>query len=210
MINYILLLLTYLNLDLFYYNKYDFINFVIWKGYNKANIDYINFSNILIKHGKKHNINFNVTISDNYDLNEIKYNTILFGHSYGGFKCLEYNNSKLIAKIVYGATHNTYKKIKHVSKIDKDNIPTLTMIGNKDGIFSPSHLNDEIYDNYIFKKKNQHTILVNNTNHLCICNNKVSYLSKFLGIKDNNLDIDPNLMINAISNIIIYYIKFIL
>lgn len=29
MINYILLLLTYLNLDLFYYNKYDFINFVI-------------------------------------------------------------------------------------------------------------------------------------------------------------------------------------
>lgn len=27
------------------------------------------------------------------------------------------------------------------------------MIGNKDAIFSPSHLNDEIYDNYIFKKK---------------------------------------------------------
>ena len=62
----------------------------------------------------------------------------------------------------------------------------------------------------IFLKKNQHTILVNNTNHLYICNNKQSYLSEYFGIKDNNLDIDPNLMINAVCNIIIYYIKYIL
>ena len=84
------------------------------------------------------------------------------------------------------------------------------MIGNKDGIFSPNHLNDEIYHNFIFKKKNQNTILINNTNHLCICNNQIGYLSKFLGIKDNNLDVDANLMIEDVCKIIVFYIKYIL
>ena len=40
---FILLLTTYINLDFFNYHNYNNINFVIWKGYNRANIDYLNF-----------------------------------------------------------------------------------------------------------------------------------------------------------------------
>jgi len=183
------------------------INFIIWKGYNKQNENYFNFSKNLIKIGKKNNIIFNISISDNYNLEKISSNTILFGHSAGGYKCLEYNNSKLLAKIVYGATHNSYNKIKFANKIEKDRIPTLTMIGEKDGFLPSYHLIDEMIYNYKFNKTNQTVIRVNNTNHLCICDNKVGILSKLLNITDNNLDFDINLMLNTISNTIINYIN---
>ena len=207
MIRLLLISLIYI----YYYNNNNNkkINFIIWKGYNKSNKDYLNFSKNLNNIAHINNLKLKVDIKHQYNLDNISIskNTILFGHSSGGYECLKYKNDKLLAKIVYGATHNSYNKLKYIEKIEKDNIPTLIMIGDKDGILSNDFLLDEIKYNKIYNKTNQTIVCVNNTNHLCICNNKVGILSKLLGISDNNLDVDNNLMLNTVSNIIVNYIK---
>tara|TARA_B100001540_G_scaffold97380_1_gene87672 strand:- start:6015 stop:6674 length:660 start_codon:yes stop_codon:yes gene_type:complete len=202
MISFIILLLYIL----YTYNTPLYFDFIIWKGLNKESHNYYNFSNILYKNAINKNIFLNITISDNYYLDNIKPNTILFGHSLGGYKCLNYNNSKLFSKIVYGATHNSYYKFKYLNKIEKDNIPTLTIIGNKDGIIPISFIADEILYNKKNNLINQTVTSTYNTNHLCICNNVEGKLSYVLGIKDNNLDYDVEIMLNTVSNKIIDYI----
>ena len=141
------------------------INFVIWKGYAIPSKNYIKFSENIIKKGLKHNISINVTICDNYNLPNLS-NTILFGHSSGGYHCLN-NNDNIKARITYGASpksiyDNTIFNIKN--KLDTH---ILNIIGEYDGFISYKNLLDQknynIENNIINNK-----LICTKSNHFCI------------------------------------------
>ncbi|MAS81068.1 MAG: hypothetical protein CMF45_00085 [Legionellales bacterium] len=189
-------------------NKNNNINFLIWKGFSVPSKNYIEFSKSLIKEGLKKDFNINITICNNYnfpvtDLN----NTILFGHSSGGYHCLN-NNNKLKAKITYGSSpkyiyDNTIFKINNNNDID-----TLNIIGEYDGFISYNKLLDQIYYNINNNIKNN-KLICSKSNHFCIVENKKTFISSLLCMYDHKLNSDYTIMTKDVINVIITYILYL-
>lgn len=188
-------------------DKGDILDIVIWKGYGYEVQDYKYFARTLQDYGNIRNLNMNIHIPSNNIIPRCckKNNTVIFGHSDGGYKCLKEDNDKLIAKITYGATHNSKKQLYNgLFKILKGETPSLSMIGENDGYISYGCLLDEISNS-----SNKHEVLcVRGTNHLCIVKNKELLLSKIFGLKDNH-DMDYFSMTNRIASISVDYINYI-
>lgn len=190
-------------------NKHS-IDVVIWKGYGYRQDDYTQFGTSIQNYGNLRDLNINVFIpSYNIIPRCCKKNmTILFGHSDGGFKCLENKNEKIIGKITYGATHNSKGNLYNgMFKIKKTDIPSLSMIGQYDGFISFGCLIDEIDDNL-----NIHNVVcVRGTNHLCIVKNKELQLSKSIfGLSDYVVKTDYRVMMNRVASITIDYINHLI
>jgi hypothetical protein len=182
------------------------INFVIWKGYAIPSKNYIEFSKSIIDKGLKNNININVTICDRYNLPNLN-NTILFGHSAGGYHCIN-NKDNVKARITYGASpksiyDNTIFNIKN-----KEDINILNIIGEYDGYISYNKLLEQKYYNYEYNIKNN-KLICTKSNHLCIVENKKTFISTLLCKYDQMLDIDYNIMMNDVSKTIISYILYL-
>jgi len=182
------------------------INFVIWKGYAIPSKNYIKFGENIINNGLKKNININVTICDNYNLPNLS-NTILFGHSSGGYHSLN-NNDNIKARITYGASpksiyDNTIFNIKN--KLDTH---ILNIIGEYDGFISYKNLLDQknynIENNIINNK-----LICTKSNHFCITENKKTLISTLLCKYDQMLDTNFYNMMNDVSNTIISYILYL-
>tara|TARA_Y100000389_G_scaffold13821_1_gene12264 strand:- start:1266 stop:2264 length:999 start_codon:yes stop_codon:yes gene_type:complete len=183
------------------------INFVIWKGFSIPSINYIKFGKSIINEGLKNNININITICKNYNL-PILNNTILFGHSSGGYHCLNSNNDNLKAKITYGSSpisvyDNTIFKIKN--KLDID---TLNIIGEYDGFLSYYKLLDQKIYNIENNIKNN-KLICTKSNHLCIAENKKTLISTLLCMYDHKLNSNYNIMTKNVINVIISYILYL-
>tara|TARA_B100001540_G_scaffold317732_1_gene352449 strand:- start:957 stop:1940 length:984 start_codon:yes stop_codon:yes gene_type:complete len=171
------------------------INFVVWKGYSIPSENYINFGKSIIKSGLKNNLNINVTICNNFDIPVIN-NTILFGHSSGGYHCLNNKNKNLLAKITYGTSPKSEydNTVFQINNNFDENI--LNIIGEYDGFVSYSKLLNANNDKIICTKSNHH----------CIVENKQTLISRLLRMYDNKLDEDYNIMTNEVKKTIISYI----
>ncbi len=182
------------------------INFVIWKGACVPSKNYIGFSKTIINEGLKEDININITICKNYKVPFLN-NTILFGHSLGGYHCLNNNNNNLKAKITYGCFPKSeyIKKKKINSKLDID---TLNIIGEYDGLLSYNKLLDQKYYN-IENNITNNKLICTKSNHFCITENKKTLISTLLCMYDNKQDNDYNIMSNDVKNVIISYIKYL-
>jgi hypothetical protein len=202
---------AYININTYHGNinlicnvkKTNNINFVIWKGYAIPSKNYIKFGEDIINRGLRKNININVTICDNYNLPKIN-NTILFGHSAGGYHCIN-NNDYIKARITYGASpksiyDNTIFNIEN--KIDNN---ILNIIGEYDGFISYMSLLDQ--KNYNIKNNIQNNKLIcTKSNHFCITENKKTLISTLLCKYDQMLDTNYTKMMNDVSKTIISYI----
>lgn len=179
------------------------INFVIWKGYAIPSKNYIKFGEDIINRGLRKNININVTICDNYNLPNLN-NTILFGHSAGGYHCIN-NNDDIKARITYGASpksiyDNTIFNIEN--KIDTN---ILNIIGEYDGFISYINLLDQ--KNYNIKNNiHNNKLICTKSNHFCITENKKTLISTLLCKYDQMLDTNYTKMMNDVSKTIISYI----
>jgi hypothetical protein len=182
------------------------INFVIWKGYAIPSKNYIKFGENIINRGLRKNININVTICDNYNLPNLN-NTILFGHSAGGYHCIN-NNNNIKARITYGASpksiyDNTLFNIKN--KLDTN---ILNIIGECDGFISYINLLDQ--KNYNIENDIHNNILIcTKSNHFCITENKKTLISTLLCKYDQMLDTNYTNMMNDVSKTIISYILYL-
>ena len=144
------------------------INFFIWKGSSVPSKNYIEFSKGIIKKGLKHNLNINITICNNYKIPELN-NSILFGHSSGGYHSLKYDKNNLMAKITYGSlAKKEYENT--IFEINNDiNTKTLHIVGEYDGYVSYVTLLNN-------NNKNNNKFICSRTNHLCIVENKKSLI----------------------------------
>lgn len=183
-----------LNADI---KKNNNINFFIWKGSSVPSKNYIEFSKGIIKKGLKHNLNINITICNNYKIPELN-NSILFGHSSGGYHSLKYDKSNLMAKITYGSlAKKEYENT--IFEINNDiNTKTLHIVGEYDGYVS--------YVTLLNNNKNNNKFICSRTNHLCIVENKKSLISTLLCMYDNKLKEDYKTMMNEVINIVVSYI----
>lgn len=163
-------------------NKKNNINFVVWKGYGISSENYINFSKLLINKAIKKNININVTICEEYKI-PIKNNTILFGHSSGGYNVNKYDNNDIISKITYGTSPKNYYDNTIFKINNKNNYKTLNIIGKYDGYLSYNNLFDQIIYNSI-NNINNNDLIITDSNHLCIADNKPTLISKILCLND--------------------------
>lgn len=215
---YLLLFISYvhafININIYHRNinlvsnikKTNNINFVIWKGYAIPSKKYIKFGEDIINRGLRKNININVTICDNYNLPNLN-NTILFGHSAGGYHCIN-NNDDIKARITYGASpksiyDNTIFKIKN--KLDTN---ILNIIGEYDGFISYINLLEQKH--YNIKNNIQNNKLIcTKSNHFCITENKKTLISTLLCKYDQMLEANYTKMMNDVSKTIISYILYL-
>lgn len=182
------------------------INFVIWKGYAIPSKNYIKFGEDIINRGLRKNININVTICDNYNLPNLN-NTILFGHSAGGYHCIN-NNDDIKARITYGASpksiyDNTIFNIKN--KLDTN---ILNIIGEYDGFISYINLLEQKHYN-IENNIQNNKLICTKSNHFCITENKKTLISTLLCKYDQMLDANYTKMMNDVSKTIISYILYL-
>jgi hypothetical protein len=188
------------------------LDLVLWKGYGYSPEDYIEFGTTIQNYGNIRDLNINVFIPSYNIIPRCckKNSTILFGHSDGGFKCLKNSDDRVIGKVTYGATHNSEGNLYNgLFKIDKLDIPSLSMIGQYDGFISYMCLLDEICGNLSNHDKH-HVVCVRNANHLCIVKNKELRLSKMLfGLNDNVVKLDYKSMMNTIASITVDYFNYI-
>tara|TARA_B110000003_G_scaffold143534_2_gene144745 strand:- start:4948 stop:5967 length:1020 start_codon:yes stop_codon:yes gene_type:complete len=189
-------------------NKNYNINFLIWKGFSVPSKHYIKFAKSIINEGLKNDYNINITICDNYNFPISNYNnTILFGHSSGGYHCLN-NDNKLKAKITYGSSpkivyNNTIFEINNHNYID-----TLNIIGEYDGFISYNKLLDQIYYNNNNNIKNN-KLICSKSNHFCIVENKKTFISTLLCMYDHKLKTDYIIMTKNVIDVIITYILYL-
>tara|TARA_B000000477_G_C6089256_1_gene226882 strand:- start:1322 stop:1984 length:663 start_codon:yes stop_codon:yes gene_type:complete len=195
------------NINLNIYKKP--INFIIWPS-SVSNIDnYNEFKNKLYNKSLYNNLKLNIHISKNYTIpDKYKENAILFGDYFSGLKVLQYNNNNILSKITYGVTHNSLNKLYGVKyNYMKNNVSTLTMLGENDIYISHRDIINEInfnIKNNLIKNK---VFIVKNCNHLCINNKNLSYKRRvyiFFNRKEKNNN--QTEMLDIISENIINYI----
>jgi hypothetical protein len=194
------------NINLNIYKKP--INFIIWPNSLSSIDNYNEFKNKLHNKSLYNNLKLNIHISKNYTIpDKYKENAILFGDYFGGLKVLQYNNN-ILSKITYGVTHNCLNKLYGVKyNYMKNNVSTLTMLGENDIYISEKDIKNEInfnIKNNLIKNK---VLIVKNCNHLCIDNKNLSYKRRvyvFFNRKDRNNN--QTEMLDIISENIINYI----
>lgn len=182
------------------------INFVIWKGYAIPSKNYIKFSENIIKKGLKHNISINVTICDNYNLPNLS-NTILFGHSAGGYHCIN-NNDNIKARITYGSSPKSIYDNTIFNIENKRDTNILNIIGEYDGFISYINLLEQKNYNIENDIKNN-KLICTKSNHLCIVENKKTLISMLLCKYDQKQDADYTKMMDDVSKTIISYILYL-
>lgn len=186
------------------------VSLVIWHGYGIDPANYREFANNIQKYGRIRDLNIEVfipkinTIPSHVSSN----NLFLFGHSSGGYDALNCNSDVVNATVVYGASHNTKKKLYGgLGKIPKDPLKkTLTMLGEKDGYFSYLNILDEFSDT---SSRNHKAIVIDGTNHLCITNNQSNIFSKTLNIHDNHKStLSIGIACNRVASVLVDYMLY--
>lgn len=186
-------------------NKKNNINFIVWKGYGIPLKNYINFSKLLINKGIEKNININVTLCDE-NIIPVKNNIILFGHSSGGYHVHKYDKNNIISKITYGTSPKNYYDNTIFEIKTKNKFKSLNIIGKYDGFISYNNLFDQI----IYNNKNNITnndLIITETNHLCIADNKATLISKILCLNDFKKKENYTIMQENIIRTVIDYIE---
>jgi len=197
----------YYNHDDMYYksvNNKKNVSLVIWNGYNIKPIYYNKFVNLIQEIGYKKGLGIECHVVRKYKKPKNLTNYYLFGHSSGGYQVLKDRYDKNIkANIVYGATHNSNKKLYFgFGKLEKEPLKkTLVILGDRDKFINVFNLNDEIEKN----SSCIHLISQNNY-HDSISNGETNIIGKFL--KDEKL-YNNSYLSEEIAKYLIEYILYI-
>jgi len=197
----------YYNHDDMYYksvNNKKNVSLVIWNGYNIKPIYYNKFVNLIQEIGYKKGLGIECHVVRKYKKPKNLTNYYLFGHSSGGYQVLKDEYDKNIkANIVYGATHNSNKKLYFgFGKLEKEPLKkTLVILGDRDKFINVFNLNDEIEKNSSYI----HLISQNNY-HDSISNGETNIIGKFL--KDEKL-YNNSYLSEEIAKYLIEYILYI-
>lgn len=197
----------YYNHDDMYYksvNNKKNVSLVIWNGYNIKPIYYNKFVNLIQEIGYKKGLGIECHVVRKYKKPKNLTNYYLFGHSSGGYQVLKDEYDKNIkANIVYGATHNSNKKLYFgIGKLKKEPLKkTLVILGDRDKFINVFNLNDEIEKNSSYI----HLISQNNY-HDSISNGETNIIGKFL--KDEKL-YNNSYLSEEIAKYLIEYILYI-
>lgn len=197
----------YYNHDDMYYksvNNKKNVSLVIWNGYNIKPIYYNKFVNLIQEIGYKKGLGIECHVVRKYKKPKNLTNYYLFGHSSGGYQVLKDRYDKNIkANIVYGATHNSNKKLYFgFGKLEKVPLKkTLVILGDRDKFINVFNLNDEIEKNSSYI----HLISQNNY-HDSISNGETNIIGKIL--KDEKL-YNNSYLSEEIAKYLIEYILYI-